>query len=112
MTPAGDRKHRVALQRRETTPSDYGDPEPAWTTYAERWASIKTLTGRELEQARQMHAEATSRITVPAAGLTGDLQVKAQHRVLYKGTRVYEVLWAADVDEAGEDMAILAVERT
>jgi len=61
----GGLRHRVKLLRRVLTDADgFGQQATDYQEYATVWASVETLTGRELEMARQISATATLKVTV------------------------------------------------
>lgn len=64
---AGDLRHRIAIQRRETGTSAIGtrgQSTETWHTIEHRWAKVETLSSREAEKARQLFAESTHRMTI------------------------------------------------
>ena len=63
---AGTLRHRLLLQKNSgegTYDANYGQITDSWTTLFELQASVVTLSGRELEYARQQVADATHTIT-------------------------------------------------
>ena len=53
----GKFKHRIAIQTRADTKDANGGQIGVWSTVGTVWASVRTLTGRKLELARQIDAE-------------------------------------------------------
>lgn len=49
----GDMTERLIVQKRADTRDDYGDPVPAWTEYARRWAKLTFRSGGERFDNRQ-----------------------------------------------------------
>lgn len=44
---AGTLRHRVIVQKRTDTQDSHGQPIPAWSTYATRWASVDPVAASE-----------------------------------------------------------------
>lgn len=59
---AGHLRQRVTLQNKSVTRDAYGDEIVNWTDAATVWASVEPLRGREFYEARQEHADVTTRI--------------------------------------------------
>lgn len=75
---------------------DYSDSE--WTSDGDMWGKIETLTGLEIEQARQLSAQATSRITVHFH--TEEIRTPtAKKRFLHSDGRVFYIGHVANPDE-------------
>ena len=85
---AGQLRHRVRLQKNSgegTYDASYGAVTDNWTNLSELQASIRTLSGRELEYARQIVGDVTHEITHRYNSL-----VTIRHR--YKlGDRVFAI---------------------
>ena len=62
MSEIGQLDQRISLQHRTLTDDGAGGATEAWTEYAEVWASVRPMTGRERENA--MRNEATSNYVV------------------------------------------------
>lgn len=58
----GRLRHRVIIQTREATLGSRGQASTTWQDVDTVWASVETLSGRELEVAKRQHAEATHRV--------------------------------------------------
>lgn len=102
---AGNLRHRIELQFESKTQDSTGDPvSDGWTTFATRWAFVKPLTGREVVQAQQIHAETTHSITLRY--MNG---INEAHRVLYEG-RDFQILSVINVEERDKELILLAVE--
>jgi SPP1 family predicted phage head-tail adaptor len=90
---AGDLRRRVTVQRKEETRDSIGDVTIEWKFEAERWASIRQLTAREIEIHSRPEAIATHRITMRHYP---DLSVK--QRLEHKG-KYYNLMSVDDVYE-------------
>ena len=61
----GTLRHRVILKHRALSDADtVGHTAAAYVPYATVWARVETISGREIEYARQIHAEASVKVTV------------------------------------------------
>lgn len=81
-----------------------GQPLDSWQPVTNVWASIETLNGRQLESARQIHAEITTRIkTRYRTGI--DRTMKA----VYRGAE-FEFLYVTHKDYAKKELIIMAKE--
>lgn len=103
LSPAtGDLDQRLDLQSHNGTLTARGAPDYAegnWTTDATVWGKIEALSGAEIEQARQLSAQATSKITVhfyTSAGYTPTEKKRFKH----KDGRVFYIGYVADPDES------------
>jgi head-tail adaptor len=59
---------------------------------------VQTLTGRKLELARQIDAEATVEVRMRYCGSGGSANVTVDNRLLF-GTRILEVVYVVNEDE-------------
>jgi SPP1 family predicted phage head-tail adaptor len=109
-TEAGKLRHRVELQREVAGgPDSFGEPAGAgWETYAERWARVEPLSGRELWRAQQQQPDVTHRVTLRAGGLVGELHTG--HRVLHAGRNLH-VRAIRNLEERGEVLELDCCER-
>ena len=67
MTLASDLKRRITILRPPDPEKDVdeaGQPLDDWQPVGKAWAEIKPLSGRQLESAKQLHAEVTTRIRI------------------------------------------------
>lgn len=103
---AGTLRHRVKLEHYTEVVSEWGDPVKGWSAVAEVWARVEPLSGRELEWAMQVHAEASIRVTLRyRAG------VDTTYRVVF-GARTIEVLAVVNPDERNELLQLTCREMT
>ncbi len=63
-TNAGNLRHRITIQSRSAAVGTRGQSTEAWSTVEKRWAEVTDLSGRELEQARQINASASHRVRI------------------------------------------------
>jgi len=77
---AGRLRHWVQIEQFIEAVDSAGDRVRYWATYAERWAAIEPLSGRELIAAQQAQSEVSVRIVIRhTPGVT------AAMRVVYRG---------------------------
>lgn len=93
---AGQLRHRVALQRPVSTRNSFGEVTLAWETYAERWAAVEPISGRERLLAAQVQAQLTHRVLLRPL----DVTVSPRDQVAYRG-RVLKVEAVRDLEERG-----------
>lgn len=60
----GTLRHRITIQSATTAEDEFGQPIESWATFAEAWASVEQLTGREYFQAQQTQAETMFRVRI------------------------------------------------
>jgi SPP1 family predicted phage head-tail adaptor len=101
----GDMRHRISIQRRTMSFNNLGHEQEDWQTIANSVpAIVEELSGRELERAKQLAAEATHRviIRVPQSLATSD-------RIVYRN-RILEIR-AKPENEVGTICDLLCVEE-
>lgn len=101
---AGKLNKRIKLQRPVADRDGVGGSVPRFTTYATVWAGIKPMTGKEAEQARQVVATVTHKITIRFHPL-----VEASHRVEFKG-RPFDINAVLNIDERKQQLQLLCTE--
>ena len=85
----GDFRHRIDIQTNTPTRDPNQGEVASWATTSTVWASVQTLTGKKLEIARQIDAEATVEVRMRYCGSGGSANVTVDNRLLF-GTRVLE----------------------
>ena len=106
----GDLRHRVAIQTNTPTLDPNGGKVASWATTSTFWASVQTLTGKKLEIARQIDAEATVQVRMRYCGSSGSSQVTIDNRLLF-GTRVFEPILVINENERNIMLQILCKEK-
>jgi SPP1 family predicted phage head-tail adaptor len=99
---AQDLAHQVTLQRLTTTTNEYGETETVWTTYAEPFARVDPLVGREYFAAAQVNAEASVKFTLRYRD-----DVKASDRLIY-GSDTFDIQSAIDIGGRHRETLIYA----
>lgn len=108
---AGRLRHEVRIQAASGGVDEHGGLVEEFSFVATVHASISPLQGRELRDARQVHSDITHEIRIRYfIGLT------PKHRILWRDPRdarerIFNILSVQDIDERGEEMVVLAVER-
>jgi len=109
---AGRRPHLVtvkhAVQTRDGTSGEFLQSyEPIDGANPTRCASVKPLSGRELQTAREVQADVTHLIEMPWDKRTAEATPKC---VIQFGARVFQVLSVLDVEERGITLQFLCKE--
>ncbi len=100
----GKLRHRVTIQQQAQTRDEYGGVVTTWQTFADRWAAIEPLSGRELFAAQQLANTVSIRVRLRyLAGVTPAM------RVLY-GTRTFSIQAVINVEERNEELQLLCEE--
>ena len=90
----GNLRHRVAIQRRDTTLDVFGQQVQTWITLFTVWGMAEDISGREFVAAMAINSLATTHIMIRyRAGIT------AADRVLYDGV-IYNIT-APPIDPTG-----------
>lgn len=97
---AGQLRHRVTIQTASEAQDSFGQPQPTWTTFAERFAEILPQSGREFVAARTVTPELTHLVR-----LRGVAGVTPKMRLLF-GTRVFDILAAMAVEERSRELLL------
>ena len=107
MRPAGKKRFRLDIQKPPTERDAFGRPTGDWTTVAGSIpAAIRTLSGNEVEVARQLVAKATHMVNI---GFLHKLTVTTKHRFKF-GDRIFNIGHVDDVDELKLELDCLVSE--
>lgn len=102
----GDLRTQVTFQEFVSTSQDsQGQPVGAWVTRCTLWCEVRALVGREIEAARQLHAEAKLKIRTHYPTVT----IKRSWRAL-TGTRILDITDAEDPTGRRRELVIFARE--
>lgn len=93
---------RVELQRQETITNSFGETETVWTTYAEPYARVDPLIGREYFAAAQVNAEQSVKFTIRYRS-----DIKPSDRLIYSGSE-FDIQSAIDVGGRHRETLIYA----
>lgn len=80
---AGKLRHKVTVEQLVININSYGEQDPAqWVPFAEVWAAIEPLSGREFLAASQTQSSVTCRITIRALeGLLPSMRISHRGKV-------------------------------
>ena len=68
--------HLVTIEQQSSTLDSFGQPLESWTEVVKLWSRINPLAGRELQLAKEMHAEITFRMDARYfAGVTPAMRI-------------------------------------
>lgn len=99
----GKLRHRFTIQRRTVQYDARGHETTIWLIMGPPiYCEVKELSGRELERARQLVAEATVQITTRRSGVLATDRIKFNNRIL----QVYSVVNSP----IGDEQTILCAE--
>lgn len=104
----GRLRHRVQCQEPTATLDSLGRKtrgQGQWSTYTSRWAEVRELSGREVELARQIHAQASHIVTVRYFD-----RLSETHRFVFRG-RVLEIKAILDKDSTQRELSVLCGEE-
>lgn len=112
-------RHKVTIQEVTETQNSYGEPTQSWSTFAERWASIEPIAGREYFAAKHENTEADVRIRLRWERLL--VQLTTKHRVLYTRplldespetaqTRVFDIEAVLNLRERNREVVLMCRE--
>lgn len=110
---AGSYDQRVTIQQLNPAPTrdDAGAVDRTddnnWQTYAARWASIKAISGTEINEADQTAARATHEVRLRSDSETRT--ITRQMRIIH-GSRTLNIEHVSDLDAAKREMYLLCTE--
>lgn len=102
----GELRHRLQIQQQSSTPDAVGQLIQTWNTVWSGWASIRSLTLRELEQVGQLTSQVTHLITVR---FPANVNVYAGMRCVY-GSHVYQIQAPDNTQELNIWLRLLCLE--
>ena len=106
----GDFRHRVEIQTYTEVLDPNGGQNGTWATTSTVWAAVQTLTGRKLELARQIDAEATVQVRMRYCGSGGSANVTVDNRLLFND-RILEPVVIVNEDERNIALQIVCKEK-
>jgi SPP1 family predicted phage head-tail adaptor len=94
--------HRVTLQRQTTITNEFGETEIVWVSYAEPFARVDPLLGREYFAAAQVNAEQSIKFTMRYRS-----DIQPSDRLTYNGAE-FDIQSAIDVGGRHRETLIYA----
>lgn len=83
MIDPGRLRERITIQQATETRNALGESVQSWETFAERWASVEGLSGREVLLTGQQQTEVTHRVRLRYVdGFKGTMRILWRGRVL------------------------------
>lgn len=98
---AGQRRHRVELQRKTDTSDGMGGTSTDWEVFAEPYARVRSVSARERLQADQLQSAVTHRALIRfVAQSAGSAMpyVFAGDRLVYRGVS-FDIRAVIDIEE-------------
>lgn len=108
---AGSLRHKVEIQRNsgEGSYGLHGEETDNWVKHFDCWAEIVTLSGRELELARQNYPTASHTISIRYDSRL-DNEGKTRYRVAYKD-RTFHIEHASNTDQRNREWVLTCGEE-
>ena len=103
MFKGGELRHRISHQQGTSVRTGL-NTTTTFNTVATIWGGMKKLVGREVERAKQIHAEAEFEFRFRYFATLNE-----KDRLMFKG-RVFEVLDVNNVEERNIELVVLAKE--
>ena len=97
MFTPGALRNRVKIQCPTETRNSVGETVLEWSDYADRWAAISTLTGREIIANSRQEFTLTHRVVIRGGSVSGPPEIKPQFRIIW-GDRRLEINSVISVD--------------
>lgn len=100
----GKLRRRIIIQQAIESANAYGELVQTWITFANVWAAVEPLRGREFFAAQEQQARATTRIRIRyLAGVTPKM------RVLFD-SRIYLINAVINPEERNAEMQLMCEE--
>lgn len=107
---AGPKRQRITVQVLSESQDSYGQKLQSWVDDGTYWAEIRTLSGREAVNAKQVKAETTHAVNLRYIGSlfpTGGLLPSS--RLSFNG-RIFNILYINNINERNREYQLLAQE--
>lgn len=88
----GTLRERIELQQPSETRNTLGEVSQTWSTYASRWASVKTLRSGEVLSANQQGLTITHRVRLRHVD-----SIKSTHRIKWKN-RIMHIISVLELE--------------
>jgi len=101
---SGPLRHWVTIRTYTKSRDSYGAEVETWADFADTWASVEPLIGREYMAAKQVSAEVSHKIRMRyIAGLLPTMKIAW-------GAREFEIVSILNVQERNTEIVIMATE--
>ena len=101
---SGPLRHWVTIRTYTKSRDSYGAEVETWADFADTWASVEPLIGREYMAAKQVSAEVSHKIRMRyIAGLLPTMKIAW-------GAREFEIVSILNVQERNMEIVIMATE--
>lgn len=101
---SGPLRHWVTIRTYTKSRDSYGAEVETWADFADTWASVEPLIGREYMAAKQISAEVSHKIRMRyIAGLLPTMKIAW-------GAREFEIVSILNVQERNTEIVIMATE--
>ena len=109
---AGRLRHRVTIEKPVETANATGERIKTWVTYAEVWASVEPVQGREFFSAQQIQSSVSTRIRIRFnAGVNEKMRVKFVADRTLGITHYYDIESVIAVRERRHEMQLMCIRR-
>lgn len=107
MTRTGELRQRITYKQKSVTKNKYGEEVISWVDFVAVWAKIEDVRGTEYfaNNSRQYQSEVTHVVT---QRYYPNIDVKME---INFGTRTFEILYFADIEERRRHQKIMVKER-
>lgn len=102
---AGALNRRIAVQSKADTQDDYGQPQEIWEDLLQCWASIRTVTSKEVYAASGFTSQLTHKITIRFP----PIEIHSGMRVLFR-ERVFQIQAVSDQDQSRTELDLFCLE--
>lgn len=106
MIPAGKLRVLITIQQRSSTQDNFGQPQNSWSTFAQVYARVRSVSGSEQFKGQQFSPEVTHQVTIRY--LDG---VTPMHRVLTPDNKILDILSVNYGERQLDDVVMTCCER-
>jgi len=99
---------KITIQQNSQSQSGTGMLTDTWTTYADRYAAIKTQGGQQGLVAAQVFGQRTIKFILDYDSMVGAITTKM--RILW-GTRTFDIMDVENIDEENREVVLTGKER-
>ena len=101
---SGKLRHKISIEKVNETINDAGEVTESWVEFANIWAQIMPLVGREYWSSRQVESEVTGKIRIRyLPGVTPKMRINSNNRI-------YNIEAVINIEERNIEMVLLVSE--